>query len=190
MTGNEIEGGRRGFPWRVAGWGGAGLVLLVPLVANAPWTLSDYVSMGLLLGVAGLLVELATRASTSIAYRAGAGVAVAAAFLLVWVNGAVGFLGDEDNPANLVFFGVIALAALGAVVAGFRPAGMARAMFVTAAAQLLVGVVALAAGLGSPGYAGLYEAVMGTSVFATLWLLSGALFRHAAGSGASAVGAA
>jgi hypothetical protein len=113
------------------------------------------------------------------AYRTGAAVAVAASFLLVIVNGAVGFLGDEDNPANLIFLGIILIAALGSAIARFRAAGMARAMFTTAAAQVLAGIVALAAGLGSAGADGIYEVVLGTSLFSGLWLLSAGLFRKA-----------
>lgn len=179
----QDDNGRRRLPWRIVGWGAAAFVLLLPLIARAPWTLPDFVVMGILIGSAGLALELAVRASGSIYYRAGAGVAVAAAFLLIWVNGAVGFLGDENNPANLMFAGVIAIAVLGSLLARFRPGGMARAMFVTAAAQILVGVVALALGLGSPGYDGLYEVVMGTSLFAVLWRISAGLFRKAAGGG-------
>lgn len=182
MTNNiQIDKGRRGIRWRIVGWGGAALLLLLPLIANAPWTLSDFIFMGVLVGVAGLVLELAACTSGDIAYRAGVGMAVLAAFLLVWVNGAVGFLGNEDNPANLMFFGVIAIAVLGAFIAGFRAAGMARALSATAAAQLLVGVIGLAAGLGSPGYKGVYEAVMGTAVFTALWLVSAWLFHKAAG---------
>lgn len=177
----ENGDGRSGFPWRATGWGGAAFLLLLPLVANAPWTLSDFIVMGVLLGAVGLLLELAARASGNLFYRAGAGIAVAAAFLLIWVNGAVGFLGSEDNPANLMFFGVLAVAILGTILARARAAGMARTMFATAAAQLLVGVIALAAGLGSAELSDrLYEVVMGTSVFGALWLASAALFRKAA----------
>jgi hypothetical protein len=181
----EMTDDRRGMPWRPMGWGAAGCLLLLPLIAHAPWTLSDFIVAAALLGGAGLALELAVRASGDAAYRAGAGAAVAAAFLLIWVNGAVGFLGDEDNPANLMFFGVLAIAALGSVLARFHAGGMARAMLVTAAAQILVGAIALAAGLGSPGAAGIYEAVMGTSVFAALWLLSAGLFHRAAGRAAA-----
>lgn len=181
MAVTNSDGGRRIPPWRILGWGAASIVLLLPLLAGAPWTGSDYVVMGALLGGAGLLLELATRVSGDRFFRAGAGAAIAAVFLLLWVNGAVGFLGDEDNPANLMFLGVLAVALSGAILARFRAAGMAHAMFATAAAQLLVGIVALAAGLGSPGYDGIYEAVMGTSVFTGLWLLSAGLFRKSAG---------
>jgi hypothetical protein len=156
------------------------LILLLPLVTGADWTLFDYIVAGALLGGAGLVLELVVRASGSLAYRAGAGLAVAAAFLLVWVNGAVGFLGNEDNPANLMFAGVIAIAVLGSVIGGFKAKGMAWAMFVAAAAQVSVGVIAWTQGWTSPGDAGLYEVVMGTSIFSALWLLSGGLFWKAA----------
>lgn len=183
MTGSvgNIDG-RAGFPWRLAGWGGVAFILLLPLIMGAPWTLSDYVVMGVMLGIAGLLIELAVRASGDAAYRAGALVAVAAGFLLVWVNLAVGFLGSEDNPANMLFGGVILTALLGAIIARFRAAGIAHAMFAAAGAQLLVGIAALVGGLGSEGPRGLYEAVMGTTLFGTLWLIAGWLFSKSARS--------
>lgn len=79
-----LHGGRSRPPWRVIGWGGAAGVLLLPWFADAPWTLFDFLLAGVLVGAAGLLTELTVRASGDIAYRAGAGVAVAAAaaFLL------------------------------------------------------------------------------------------------------------
>ncbi|HWK35278.1 hypothetical protein [Sphingomonas sp.] len=171
---------RHRIPWRVIVWGIAGFVLLLPAIAGAPWTAFDYVAMAVLLGGAGLTMELVVRRSRDIAYRAGCGIAVVAAFLLLWVNGAVGILGDEDNPANLLFVGVIAIAAVGAALARFRAAGMARVMATTAAAQALVGGIALAAGWASPGYAGVYEVALGTGVFSTLWLISAGLFGKAA----------
>jgi hypothetical protein len=180
MTDKTEGGGRRGgVPWRLVGWAGAGLVLLAPMAGNAPWSLSDYVFAAVLLGAAGLALELAAR-SGSLAYRAGVAVAVAAGVLLIWVNGAVGLLGDEDNAANLMFFGVLAVAVVGAVLARLRAAGLARAMFAAAAAQVAAGAVALAGGLGSAGNAGLYEAALSTGVFTPLWLAAGWLFRKAA----------
>ncbi|TPW04395.1 MAG: hypothetical protein FD125_1182, partial [bacterium] len=109
----HTDGARRGLPWRLIGWGVVGLILLLPLVSGADWTLFDYVVAGSLLGGAGLLLELVVRASGSLTYRAGVCLAVAAGVLLIWVNGAVGLLGDEGNPANLMFAGVIAIAVLG-----------------------------------------------------------------------------
>jgi hypothetical protein len=115
------------------------------------WDVADFVIAGALLVGVGVPYELAVRKTGDTAYRAAVGVALAAAFLLVWVNGAVGIIGSEDNPANLVYYGVLAVGLIGAFVARFRPGGMARALAVTALAQASVAVVALVAGLVSPG---------------------------------------
>jgi hypothetical protein len=176
----EGSGAQRARLWRVAAWALAGGALLAPLILRAPWTGADYVTAAVLLGGLGVVVELVVRASGDVAYRTGAAVAIAAGVLLVLVNGAVGFLGSEDNPANLIFLGVLGIAAAGSVLAGFRPAEMAWAMYVTAAVQVLAGAGALAAGLGSPGFDGVYEVVLGTSLFSAMWLVSAALFRRAA----------
>ena len=178
-------GGERIWNWlRVAGWGGAAIILLLPLAAmqftsEVDWSFSDFIVMGALLGGSGLLLELATRKSTSLPYRLGCAFAVGASFLLIWVNGAVGFLGNEGNPANLMFLGVILIAAAGAVLARARSAGMARAMLAAAAAQVFAGALGFAAGWSSPGAAGIYEVVMGTTLFTALWLGSAALFLKA-----------
>lgn len=180
MADHAKNRGRRGLPWRPIGWGALCAVLLIPLVAGFPWSLADYVFVGSVLGAAGVAIELGARLSTSLAYRGGIAVAVLTAVLLVWVNAAVGFLGDEDNPENLVFGSVILIAALGAARARLRPAGMARALLATAAAQLAIGIAAVAIDLVVPGRDWLYEAVLGTTLFTALWLVSAGLFRKAA----------
>jgi hypothetical protein len=184
-AGTQMGGERIWNGLRLAGWGGAAAILLLPLVAmrytkEVDWSLSDFIVMGALLGGSGLVLELATRRATSLAYRFGVAVAVAAAFLLVWVNLAVGFLGDEGNPANLMFLGVIAVAIAGALAARSRPAAMTRAMLATAATQVLAGSVGFGAGWAAPGGQGTYEVAMGTSLFTALWLLAAWLFRKAA----------
>ena len=123
-------------------------VLLLPLLAmqisdEVNWDLADFVGAGVLLAGTGLLYELATRKAGNVAYRAAVGVALGAALLLVWMNLAVGLIGSEDNPANLLYGGVLAIGLIGAIVARFQPDGMARALFVTALAQALVPVVGL-----------------------------------------------
>ena len=70
--------------------------------------------MGMMFLIAGIGVECAVRASGDTAYRLGAGAAIATAFLLIWVNVAVGFLGDEGNPANLMFVAVLWVASAAA----------------------------------------------------------------------------
>ena len=180
MTDRTQHDMRHKLPWRLIGWSIPMLLLLLPLVTGAPWTLSDYVVMGAMFLVAGMGVEFAVRASGDTAYRLAAATAIATAFLLVWVNLAVGFLGDEDNPANLIFIAVLAVAIGGAFLARFEAAAMTRAMLAAAAGQALAGVAGLAAGWASPGNSGIYEVVMGTSLFTGLWLVSAGLFGTAA----------
>jgi hypothetical protein len=84
------------------------------------------------------------------AYRFAVGIALAAAILLVWLSLGVGIIGGDGDPANLMYFGVLAVGIVGALIARFRPRGMARALFATALAQASVVAIALIAGLGYP----------------------------------------
>lgn len=165
---------------RVAIWGLAALMLLAPLVAmqftrEVAWGPLDFAVFGAMLATACGAFELAVRMSGSFAYRAAAGVGIAAAFLLVWVNLAVGFIGDAGNPANLMFGGVLAVAIIGGAIAQFRSGGMVRVMAATALAQALAGVIAVAS-LGESMFL-----LVPTGFFVGLWLVSAALFRKAAG---------
>lgn len=162
--------------WRIVGWGTAALLLLVPLIAmqwtdEVKWTGGDFLFAGGMFAIVGGAFELAVRASDRLDYRAGAGLALIAGLLLVWVNGAVGIIGDEGNPANLMFGGVLLVAIAGAIGAGGRAGGMARAMAAAAAIQLAVGAIAFDDDPAVP---------WATLVFAGLWLISAALFRRAA----------
>jgi len=186
MAGNTDGGGRRGIPWRMIGWGAAALVLLLPLVAmrftdEVAWNAFDFAVMGALLGGVGLGFELAVRRTGNLAYRAAVGVALAVAFLLVWISGAVGLIGSEQEHANLLYGGVLAVGLLGAIVARFRPAGMARAMAAAALAQALAPVMASIFGWGSTASIWSAAVLVLTGFFAALWLTSAWLFRRAVG---------
>jgi hypothetical protein len=173
-----------GSRWRIAIWGTAAFLLL-PLIAmqftnEMSWDETDFVVFGAMLFGACGAYGLAARMTSNVAYRAAVGVAVIAAFILIWMNLAVGIIGSEDNPANLMYGGVLAVAIMSAFIVRFRPYGMARVLVATAFAQTLVGIIALVAGLGSTGENWLRVIVVLTSVFAALWLVSAWLFRKAA----------
>ncbi len=169
-----------------------GALLMVPLIAmqfsdGVVWTLSDFVFAGVLIFGVGLLYLLATRMTGNTVYRVAAGMALAATFLLIWINGAVGIIGDSD--INVLYVLVPLVGFIGAIVAFFKPLGMARAMFATAFAQFLVPVIAFVINTPdfSPGVVGVF--VLNT-VFVALYAGSGLLFLRAAreqsGSGAQA----
>ncbi|HEY0102422.1 MAG TPA: hypothetical protein VGB60_03040 [Brevundimonas sp.] len=160
---------------RAVVWGGAVFAFLVPVVAKLtlaiPWTTFDFIAWAVMLLVAAGVCEIALRLSGRLAYRAGVIVAVGTGFLITWSNLAVGIIGDENNPLNQIFFGVIAIAVVGSVMARFRARGMAVAMAVTAVAQFATGFVALMD----------EQIVFGiVTVFALGWLLAAGLFREAA----------
>ena len=180
----EIGTARRGSQWRILGWGTAIGLILLPLAAmqftsEVNWNLSDFIAAGLMLGVTGGALELAVRASGNPWSRAGAAVMILGCLMLVWVNGAVGFLGDEGNPANLVFLLVLGIAVGGSIASRFQSAQMVRTMIATAVTQGGIGTIALMAGWASPGWEGIYEVLLGTTLFGGLWLASAALFHRA-----------
>ncbi|MDQ5828638.1 MAG: hypothetical protein M3324_01925, partial [Actinomycetota bacterium] len=92
---------------------------------------------------------------------------------------AVGVIGTEDDLANLMYVGVLAVGIIGAIIARFRPPGMARALFATALAQALVAVIALIFGLGS-SLSPPVEILGLNGFFVALFLGSAWLFRNAA----------
>lgn len=184
MMSNENGGGRAG-RWRIARWGGAALLLLLPLVAmqfsaEMDWDETDFIVMGAMLAAACGIYELAAWMSRNAAYRAAVGVAVVAAFLLIWLNLAVGIIGSEDNPANLMYAGVLVIALAGAIVARGEAAGMARALVLTAVAQALAGTIALATDAGVTGENWPRDVIVLSTFFTALWLGSAGLFRLAA----------
>ena len=180
----ENSGGWRGSRWRIVLWAAAASILLLPLVAmqftaEVKWSVVDFAFAGVLLAGAGIAYELAVRARGDTAYRAAVAVALAAAFILVWVSLSVGIIGKDGDPANLLYLGVLAVGVTGSVIARFRPAGMARALLATALAQVLVGVIALAGRLGHP-WSGPLEILGLTAFFVALFAASALLFRKAA----------
>lgn len=184
---NMARGGAAGGVniWRIIGWGGAVLLLLTPLVAmrftnEVKWDESDFIVMGMLMLAVGIPLELAVRASRDWSYRLGAGLALLTSFLIIWANLAVGLVGSEDNDANGLYFLVVLVAIAASAIARFRPAGLARAMVLTALAHVAATAAALAIGsdetFAGPALRG--REIVGNMVFAGLYLGSAWLFRR------------
>ncbi|OON67129.1 hypothetical protein [Hymenobacter sp. CRA2] len=162
------------------------LILLVPAVAmqfsqEVNWTAFDFIFAGAMIFGTGLAYELVVNGKGSLAYRLGVGAALAAAFLLVMVNGAVGIIGSEHNPVNLLFATVLLIVIVGAAMARLRPLGMARTMVVAALAQLLVPAVGLLI-WHMDFTADVRKGLVANLLFVGLWAGAAVLFRRANGS--------
>lgn len=159
------------------------VLLTIPFVGNRvseewDWSVSDFVIMGVLTAGATFIWRLlVTRPSANLAYRLGAGLAVATGFLLVWISLAVAIIG-EGNPANGLYLGSILAGLIGTGLAQFRPQGMARAAFAAAAITFFVPIVAWFVDPTdfSPGVAPVF---LLNSIFVLMFTAAGLLFCRA-----------
>ncbi|WP_133274040.1 hypothetical protein [Hymenobacter radiodurans] len=168
-----------------------GLLLLIPLtakltMANMLWTAEDFVAAGIMLFGAGLTFVLIARLGNNNTYRLAAAAAVGAGLLLVWAQLAVGLVGSEDNPVNLLFGAVLAVAFIGSIAARFQPRGMANAMFAASLTYVVVTLLALFVWPPSPDTAEpqvrLANVLAANGIFAAIWAFSGWMFLRASAS--------
>jgi hypothetical protein len=183
---DRVNNGRGGNKWLTTAWTTAtALILLTPLIAmqftdEVQWTVGDFVFAGAMLIGAGVTYELAARVG-NLAYQAGVIVALGTGILTIWITGAVGIIGSENNPGNQLYLAVVLIAIIGAVITGGRAARMVWTMPVAALCTVLAPVIAYAANIADPTSEVLApEVYAATAVLAVGWLLSALLFRKAA----------
>ena len=183
---NITEGSRRfDGALRNAAWSGALLLWVLPFVAmqfsdEVDWAGEDFVVWGIMLLSACVAFGVILRRSDGWPYLAGGTVAIGSAFLLIWVNLAVGIIGSESNPANLIYVGVLAIGVAGTLLARLGAQGMAYTMAALTAAQLVAGAVPLVIGWGAEEEFWLPVIILANGFFAALWLISAVLFWRAA----------
>ena len=79
-----------------------------------------------------------------------------------------------------MYIGVLAVIIVGIYLSRFKPAGMERAMFITAFALALVAAMALLAGMHNYPHSSVIEILGVNLFFATPYIVSGLLFRYLA----------
>jgi hypothetical protein len=161
---------------------GALAVLMVPLVASRAvqgwnWPPGAFVRVYVLFFLTGMLYAAIARKMGAWSYKAGVGVALAAGFALGWSN--MVHVADSENPANLVYYGVLAVGGVGAWLARLQARGLARTLFAMAATLALIAVMLPS---GAPPYLARNMAI-GHVAFVALFTASGLLFRHASLAG-------
>jgi hypothetical protein len=165
---------------------GALAMLMVPLVASLfipdwHWGVGGFVFAYVMFFGTGMAYALIARHMGAWAYKAGVGLALATGFVMGW--GSMVHMSESENPANLVYFGVLAVGAVGAWMARLEARGLSRALFAMAVVLALVGVVAVVLPWDAPsGPMGNVAAMHG--LFVGLFAGAGLLFRQASLAGA------
>ena len=167
-----------------------GIILLIPLVLQLTigtgvdgqgfnWKPGDFLFAGVLIFGTGLTYKLVTRKSGDVIYRVAIGFALATGFFLIWANMAVGIIGSEDNPVNLLYFLVLFVGIIGAFISRFRPHGLSLTMFAMALAQAIVAATALAGGFYQSSPSSVFQILIVNGLFITLFVVSAMLFKYA-----------
>ena len=161
---------------------GALAVLMVPLVASQfvegwNWPVGAFVRVYVLFFGTGMVFAMVARRMGAWSYKAGVGVALVAGFALGWSN--MVHVADSGNPANLMYYSVLGVGAVGACLARLKAGGLALTLFAMAATLALIAVTLPS---GAPPYLARNMAI-GHGVCTALFTASGLLFRHASLSG-------
>ena len=157
-------------------------LLMVPLAASRVvegwnWGPGAFVFTYVLFFATGMAYALISRKMNVWAYKAATGISLAAGFVLGWA--AMVHLSETENPLNFVYFGVLAVGAVGAGLARLEARGMARALFAMAAALVAAWVVTQ--GLATDTPAGpFWEIGIRHGGLVLVFAAAGLLFRHAA----------
>ena len=172
---------RREWPRGIMGLGLIAALMIVPvIILRAPGFIfepGEVIFLLILFATVAIAQQIVGRVPAHRAFAVGVGLALFTGLAQLWLNLAVGTIASEDDPANLIYLAVVALALIGAAVGRFRPQGMAGAMVGAAIAQCVAFFVALAAGWGFTGPI--------TICFASLWLIAATAFRRSAGQSRS-----
>ncbi|ASS48847.1 MAG: hypothetical protein A3D31_06100 [Candidatus Fluviicola riflensis] len=161
------------------------LLLMIPFLAmqftdEVEWGPGDFIVMGILLFSAGFSFVLITRYTNSIFHRLAVMGAIGTTFLMVWANLAVGLIGSGPNPGNLMYLAVIGVIIGGTVLSNFTAKGMERTMFATTFTLVLHTVIALLTNMQEYPESSVASIIYVNGFFATLYAVSGLLFRHEA----------
>lgn len=161
------------------------LLLLIPFIAmfvtdEMNWSAADFVVAGVLVFSAGIIYEWLSTKGSSIIHRTAVALAVITSLGLLWVNLAVGLIGNENNPANTLYLGVIAIGLIGLIVARFKTRALQYVLYAMAIAQAAVPVIAYF--IWKPQFVSAINIVQVIGVntfFVLLFAVSGLLFRQA-----------
>jgi hypothetical protein len=153
-------------------------LLMVPAVASRlvegwNWPARAFVFVYILFFLTVLAYTLIARRMEAWSYKAAVGLALVTGFSLGWSN--MVQVADSGHPENLVYYSVLVVGIVGALLARLHARGLARTLFVMAATLALIALI-LPSG-APPEFA--RRIAIGHGVGVALFTASGLLFRHA-----------
>lgn len=117
--------------------------------------------------------------SNNTIYKTAIGISLVATMMLIWLSLGVGIIGADGDPANLMYFAVVAVAIIGSAITRLQPSGMARVLLVMVYVQVLIAAIAIFAKLGMPWSPPL-EILLLNGFFVVLFVGAAWLFRRTA----------
>lgn len=160
-------------------------LLLIPYTAmqyssEVNWSFFDFLLAGILLFSTGLAYILILAVSEQFLYRIASAIALLSGLFLLWANLAVGLIGSENNPANLMYFGVLAIGLLGAALSRLQPRGLSNTLYAMTGSMGFIIIIALVTGLQYDPYSSVIEILAVNIFFMFPFSLSAILFRKVA----------
>ncbi len=119
--------------------------LLVPLLASFfvegwQWSGFDYVFAWVMFSFVSLAITLVLTSNNPPLYKLAIAVTAISTFLLIWINAAVGIIGDGD--INMLYLLIPLILVFGALLSRLQAQGMAYTLFGMAFTQVLIPVIA------------------------------------------------
>lgn len=153
---------------------------IILLTDQSQW--SEALGYSMILGIIGITYELWMwlKTQTKI-YCLALLIGLGWMLFLGLANGAVGIIGSENNPANLMYWAVFAVRIIGSLISHLRSRGMRITLFMTAFVQLSIPVFAFFVwpAQASWGNAGVMWVFVINLIFALLFVVSALLFGRA-----------
>lgn len=150
---------------------------IILLTEQSQW--NEALGYSMILGIIGITYELWMwlKIQTKI-YCLAFLIGLGWMFFLGLANGAVGIIGSENNPANLMYWAVFAVRIIGSLISRLRSRGMRITLFITAFVQLAIPVFAffIWPAQASWGNAGVMWVFFINLIFALLFISSALLF--------------
>ncbi|TBX24484.1 hypothetical protein TK45_04945 [Bowmanella sp. JS7-9] len=171
-------------PIRLLAWGAALLLWLLPAIAmqftaEVNWTALDFTVFAAMIGSVGLALDRLVHLSANASFRLASIALMFTLFLLIWVNLAVGIIGGDSEPLNLIYALVLVAGVVMAWAGRFTPNAMLKCCLIMAVTQSVITLVAIILGWGQP-YSTPMMLFIGNGIFILGFLTAGALFYHAA----------